>query len=74
MKDDKSLKSEKKLLDEEMKNWPEELEKEAAIVNNKYNLLEESKLNLINQEEILKYCADCTPWNDFVKEWMNDNN
>ena len=66
-----SNKTEKELFDEAMEKWPEELELEANEINQTFNLIEEDrKLNLNNEDEILRYCSDCIPWNEFVKDWI----
>lgn len=66
----KHLKSEKDLFDEEIENWPIELEKEVEEINRKFNLLYENKSrNFQSLEDIRKY-YNSVPWDDFVKEWI----
>ena len=70
MKDDKTLKSEKELLDEEMKKWPEELEKEAAKINKESNLLQETASCDFKSIEDIRKHYNSMPWNEYVKKWM----
>lgn len=65
-------KTEKELLDEAMKRWPEELENYANKVNQSYfnRINEDAQLDLNNEDYILRYCSDCTPWTDFLNEWL----
>lgn len=64
-------KTEKELLDEAMAKWPEELEREIEEIHRKYDSIEKSRIvDLKSEEDILSYCSDCIPWEDFVKEWI----
>lgn len=60
-------KSKKEIFDEEIKNWPDELEKIAEEANKKYGLITE---NINSLEDFLKYAEKCIPWEEYKKEWL----
>lgn len=60
-------KSKKEIFDEEIKNWPRELEKIAEDANKKYGLITE---NINSLEDFLKYAEKCIPWEEYKKEWL----
>ena len=60
-------KTDKDLFDEEIKAWPEELEKIAEEVNKKYGLITE---NINSIDDFLKYAETCIPWEEYKKDWM----
>lgn len=59
-------KSEKELFDEEIKNWPIELE-QLAEESRKNKILNESS---ISKKEFDKYFEGCISWEEFKREWM----
>ena len=60
-------KSKKEIFDEEIKNWPDELENIAEEANKKYGLITE---NINSLDDFLKYAEKCIPWEEYKKEWL----
>ena len=58
---------EKEIFDEEIKNWPDELEKIAEEANKEYGLITE---NIKSKIDFLKYAETCIPWEEYKKDWM----
>ena len=59
--------TEKRFFDEEIKEWPEELEKIAEEANKKYGLITE---NINSIDDFLKYGETCILWEEYKKDWM----
>lgn len=60
-------KSEKELFDEEIRNWPIELEQ--LVEKNK----EESKIineSISSEEDFDRYFDECIPWDEYKKKWL----
>lgn len=67
---DNNNKSEKELFEEEINNWPKELEQGAEKLMKEYNILKEEKLPRFNSiDEADKY-YQAIPWDEYKKKWL----
>lgn len=64
---DNNKKSEKELFDEEIKNWPIELEQLAEESRRKSKKLNEG---ITSQKEFDKYFEDCISWDEYRNKWI----
>ena len=60
-------KSEKELFDEEIKNWPLELEQLAEESRRKNKIINE---DITSQKEFDKYFDECISWEEYKKKWL----
>ena len=63
-------KSEKELFDEEIKNWPLELEQEFQELIKKDNLIKEEKFPKFNSVEEADRYYQAVSWDEYKKEWL----
>ena len=63
-------KSEKELFDEEIKNWPLELEQEFQKLIKEYNLIKEEKIPKFNSVEEADKYYQAVSWDDYKKKWL----
>ncbi len=63
-------KSEKELFDEEIKNWPLELEQEFQELIKEYNIIKEEKNPKYNSIEEADRYYQAVSWDEYKKKWL----